>query len=191
MCLLDTYIHAGHVLYIIWVDQPLHTTTIFWTPMACCHSCDLKSYAILHCLKMSELSLSGIWILCYMFLAIWWNYIALYVGMVLWSTHLVSPALSSNTLTLISVEICTAVTIPLKFFPHVSEFIRETSSVTDRLGGHKKCWKTPDLGNAWCCDCMKMGSILVVFSLYVLDHQWLSGHQYVQEFHQPCLFLCS
>jgi hypothetical protein len=45
---------------------------------------------------MFELSLRGIWIVFYVFLAIWWTYIALYVGMVLRSTKLVSPALSPN-----------------------------------------------------------------------------------------------
>lgn len=88
--------NAGHVLYIILVDQLFCTTALLWTLMVCCNSCNLKSSAILHCLIMFGLSLSGIWIVYYMFLAIWWTYIALHVGMVLRSTQLASPELSSN-----------------------------------------------------------------------------------------------
>ena len=148
-------INAGHVLYIILVDQ-LFCTTLLWTLMACCNSCNLKSSAILHCLIMFELSLSGIWIVCYMLLAIWWTSTALYVAMVLRSTQLVSPALSSN---ISDSSLCGNLyycNYSIKVLPSDVRTHKE-DLLCHRLGGNKECRKTPCFGDAWWCDCMKTG----------------------------------
>lgn len=73
-----------------------------------------------------------------------------------------------TSLILICVEICTAVTIPLKCFPQVSEFVRKTFCVTDvvstRNAEKLHVLVMHDGVTPW-----RQGSKLVVFFLHVLD----------------------
>jgi hypothetical protein len=73
-----------------------------------------------------------------------------------------------TSLILICVEICNAVTIPLKWFSQASEFIREIFHVTDLVGTRNveklHVLVMHDDVTAW-----RQGSKLVVFFLHVFD----------------------
>jgi len=144
------------MFYIILLDQPLCNTTLLWTLMVCCHSCDLQvlshpsmSYYVWALLKWDM-------DLCYIFLAIWWTYIAVYVGMVLRSTKLVSPALSSNISDSHLCRNLQCCNYSIKVILS-GVGIHKGDFPCHRLGGHKECRKTPCFGDAWWCDCMKTG----------------------------------
>jgi len=100
------------------------------------------------------------------------------------------PCCHPTSLILICVEICIAVTIPLKCFPQVSEFTRETFCVTDLVSTRNveklHVLVMHDGVTAW-----RQGSKLVVLFQYVLDSYKALWPPVCPGMSATCLFLCS
>jgi len=116
---------------------------------------------------MFELSLSGIWIVCYVSR----HLVNLHCSVCCNGIEINKTGLSCiviQHLWFSSVEICIAVTIPLKCFSQVSKFIRETFHVTD-LVGTRNVKKLHVLVMHGGVTALRQRSKLVGFFLHVFD----------------------